>query len=247
MSLFYIPLIIIGIFIIFILIFGLPRNRSPRKPSIEGIDSPEVARAFEKVTNLLPFKILHKRVIKRLNKLNPCGRLLDIGCGSGNLIVQIAAKFPHLELVGIDISAEIIKRATMRAKQKQKEIKFREGSVEKLPISDEYADFIVSTFSLHHWSNPQNAFQEIYRVLKPEGVGIIFDFGRESRKFFYGLLTFITKVVAPRSLKKVNEPLGSIQSSYTPTEVGNILSNISIKDYSISPTLAWMYIQIKKS
>jgi len=246
MSLLYILLIIIGIIIFFILIFGLPRNKSSRRPNIEGIDSPEVAKAFEKMTNFLPFKILRKKVLGRINKLNPSGRLLDIGCGSGNLIVQIAEKFPHLELVGIDISAEILKRAKMRANENQKEIELKEGSVENLPFSDEYADFIVSTLSLHHWSNPQNAFQEIYRVLKKDGVGLIFDFRRDSRKFFYGFLTFITKVAVPRPLREVNEPLGSIQSSYTPIEVQELFSKISIHNYDICPTLAWMYIQIKK-
>jgi ubiquinone/menaquinone biosynthesis C-methylase UbiE len=247
MNLTYIVLIIIGVIILLILIFGLPRNRSTRKPNIEGIDSPEVARAFEKVTNFLPFKIIHNSVIKRVSNLDPRGKLIDIGCGSGNIIIQIAEKLPHLELIGIDISAEILKRAAMRANEKNIEIEFKEGSVEKLPFSDEFADFIISTFSLHHWSNPQNAFQEIHRVLKQDGVALIFDFRRDSRKFFYGFLRFITKVVAPRPLKKVKEPLGSIQSSYTPTEVGSLLLNISIKDYSVDPSLAWMYIQIKKS
>ena len=246
MSLLYILLIIIGIIIFFILIFGLPRNKSSRKPIIEGIDSPEVAKAFEKMTNFLPFKILHKKILGRIDKLNPRGRLLDIGCGSGNLIIQIAEKFPHLELVGIDISTEILKRAEVRANEKQKEIEFKEGSVEKLPFSDEYADFIVSSLSLHHWNNPQNAFQEIYRVLKKDGVGLIFDFRRDSRKFFYGFLTFITKIAVPRPLREVNEPLGSIQSSYTPIEVQELFSKISIHNYEICPTLAWMYIQIKK-
>ena len=135
----------------------------------------------------------------------------------------------------------------MRANEKQKEIELKEGSVEKLPFSDEYADFIVSTLSLHHWSNPQNALQEIYRVLKTDGIGLIFDFRRDSRKFFYGFLTFITKVVVPRPLREVNEPLGSIQSSYTPTELRKFFSAISVEDYSIKPTLAWMYVQINKS
>ena len=134
----------------------------------------------------------------------------------------------------------------MRANEKHKEIELKEGSVEKLPFSDEYADFIVSTLSLHHWNNPQNAFQEIYRVLKKDGVGLIFDFRRDSRKFFYGFLTFITKVAVPRPLREVNEPLGSIQSSYTPVEVQELFSKISIHNYEICPTLAWMYIQIKK-
>lgn len=246
MSSWYIVLIIIGIIVFIILLFGLPRKKSSRTPNIEGIESPEVAKAFEKITNFLPFKILRKKVIARINKLNPSGKLLDLGCGSGNLIVQIAEKFPNLELIGVDISAEILDRAMMRADEKQKEIEFKEGSVENLPFSDEYADFIVSTLSLHHWINPQKAFQEIYRVLKKEGIALIFDFRRDSRKFFYGILTFATKIVVPKPLKEINEPLGSIQSSYTPKEVQELLSKISIENYTINPALAWMYIQINK-
>jgi len=238
--------IIVGIIILFILIFGLPRKKSTRKPNIEGIENPEVVKAFEKITNFLPFKILRKKVIVRIDKLNPTGRLFDVGCGSGNLIVEISERLPHLELIGMDISAEILDQAKLRADEKQKKIEFKEGSVEKLPFADKSVDFIVSTFSLHHWINPQKAFQEIYRVLKKEGVALIFDFRRDSRKFFYGFFTFVTKVVVPKSLKEINEPLGSMQSSYTLKEVDNLLSKISIANYTISPALAWMYIQIKK-
>ena len=246
MSTCYIVLIIIGIIILIILIFGLPRKKSMRKPNIEGIENPEVAKAFAKMTNILPFKILRKKVIVRINKLNPTGRLFDVGCGSGNLIIEISKKLPHLELIGMDISAEMLDRAKLRAVEKQKKIEFKEGSVEKLPFTDKSIDFIVSTFSLHHWINPQKAFQEIYRVLKKDGAALIFDFRRDSRKFFYGLFTFVTKIVAPRPLKEINEPLGSIQSSYSLKEVENLLSKISIVNYTISPALAWMYIQIKK-
>jgi len=63
-----------------ILLFGLPRKKSSRAPNIEGIESPEVAKAFEKITNFLPFKILRKKVIARIKKLNPTRRLLDVGC-----------------------------------------------------------------------------------------------------------------------------------------------------------------------
>ena len=246
MSPYYTVLIIIGIIILFILIFGLPRKNSMRKPNVEGIENPEVAKAFAKMTNILPFKILRKKVIVRINKLNPTGRLFDVGCGSGNLIIEISEKLPHLELIGMDISAEMLDRAKLRAVEKQKKIEFKEGTVEKLPFADKSIDFIVSTFSLHHWINPQKAFQEIYRVLKKDGVALIFDFRRDSRKFFYGLFTFVTKIVAPRPLKEINEPLGSMQSSYTLKEVEDILSKISIVNYIISPALAWMYLQIKK-
>ena len=66
MSFWYFFFGIIGIGFILILIFGLPRKKSTRKPSMEGIDSPDVAKAFERMSNLRPFKLLRKKVISHL-------------------------------------------------------------------------------------------------------------------------------------------------------------------------------------
>ena len=222
---------IIGIVVILVIIFGFPRKKkSPRKPNIEGLDSPEVAKAFEKMTNILPFRLLRKKVISKLKDFNPKGTLVDIGCGSGNLIIQI------LEFAK--------KRALDRSLGKR--IEFKIGNVEKLPFSNESIDFIISTFSLHHWVNPVNGFNEIHRVLKRDGTLLLFDFRRDSRRFFYGFLTFITKVVAPKALKEVHEPLGSIQSSYAYSEIFQLISQTSFQIPKVKTFLAWMFISIKK-
>lgn len=240
---------IIGIVVILIIIFGFPRKKkSPRKPNIEGLDSPEVAKAFEKMTNFLPFRLLRKKVISKLKDFNPKGTLVDIGCGSGNLIIQIAESFPDLNLIGIDIASEILEFAKKRALDRSlgKRIEFKIGNVEKLPFSNESIDFIISTFSLHHWVNPLKGFNEIHRVLKRDGTLLIFDFRRDSRRFFYGFLTFITKVVAPKALKEVHEPLGSIQSSYAYNEIFQLISQTSFQIPKVKTFLAWMFISIKK-
>ncbi|GAH46743.1 unnamed protein product, partial [marine sediment metagenome] len=156
---------IIGIAVILIIIFGFPRKKSPRKPNIEGLDNPEVAKAFEKMTNILPFRLLRKKVLSKLKDFNPKGTLVDLGCGSGNLLIQIAESFPELNLIGIDIASEILEFAKKRALDRSlgKRIEFKIGNVEKLPFSNESIDFIISTFSLHHWVNPVKGFNEIHR------------------------------------------------------------------------------------
>lgn len=240
---------IIGIVVILIIIFGFPRKKkSPRKPNIEGLDNPEVAKAFEKMTNFLPFRLLRKKVLSKLKDFNPKGTLVDIGCGSGNLIIQIAESFPDLNLIGIDISSEILEFAKKLALDRNlgKRIEFKIGNVEKLPFSNESIDFIISTLSLHHWVNPVKVFNEIHRVLKRDGTLLIFDFRRDSRRFFYGILTFATKVVVPKALKEVHEPLGSIQSSYAYNELFQLISQTRFQNPKVKTFLAWMFISIKK-
>jgi len=240
---------IIGIVIILIIIFGFPRKKkSPRKPNIEGLDNPEVAKAFEKMTKILPFRLLRNKVLSKLKDFNPKGTLVDLGCGSGNLIIQIAESFPDLNLIGIDISSEILEFAKKQALDRGlgKKIEFKIGNVEKLPFSNESIDFIISTFSLHHWVNPLKGFNEIHRVLKRDGTLLIFDFRRDSRKFFYGILTFATKVVVPKALKEIHEPIGSIQSSYAYNEIFQLISQTRFQNPKVKTFLAWMFISIIK-
>lgn len=239
---------IIAIIAIIIIILGYPRKRNSRVPNFEGLDDPEVAKAFERITNFAPFRLLRRKIISRVKKVISQGILVDLGCGSGNLIVEIAQKIPTLHPIGVDISSEILEYAKKRAATKKldQKIEFRVGEAQNLPFEDNSIDFVVSSFSLHHWSDPLGAFQEIFRVLKENGTFLIFDFRRDSRKFFYGFFTFVTKVVVPKALKKVNEPLGSIQSSYAPQEVLQFFSQISFQAVKIDPYLAWMFISGKK-
>jgi len=241
-------LIIFGIIIALILIFGLPRKKNYRKPSIEGLDSPEVAAAFEKMTNFLPFKLLRRKVLSQLNLYNPIGTLVDIGCGSGNLIVEIAKTYQDLNLIGVDISDEILDLAKKRAFENylNERIDFRLGNVEHLPFLDNSIDFLLSTFSLHHWQDPLRAFNEFFRVLRDEGTLLIFDFRRDARKFFYGLLKFATKIVVPKALKKINEPIGSLQAGYTLKEIRQIISQLPFNNVETNPFLAWTFIYMKK-
>ena len=215
---------------------------------MEGLDSPEVAAAFEKVTNLLPFKLLHRKVLSQLKLYNLKDSLLDVGCGSGNLIVEIAQKYNSIDLIGIDISDEILELAKQRAIKNElnERIKFEIGNVENLPFLDNSIDFIISSLSLHHWANSKIAFKELVRTLKGDGLLLIFDFRRNSRKFFYGLLKFATKIVVPKVMKEINEPLGSLQAGYTAEEIREILSGINIHSVEIKPFLAWMFISVKK-
>lgn len=244
----YIIFVIVGILLLLFLIFGLPRKKNKRKPSIEGIHNPEVAKAFEKMTNFLPFKILRRRIVSELRKYHPNGKLVDLGCGSGNLIILISKKFHNLDLIGVDISSEILDLAREKALANdiKEKVEFKIANAEELPFPENSIDFIISSLSLHHWRNPSMVLKETHRVLKENGIFLIFDFRRDARKFFYGLLKFATKIVVPKALKRINEPIGSLLAGYTPIEIRQIISKASFKREEIEFYLAWMFIKLSK-
>ncbi|NEW07748.1 methyltransferase domain-containing protein [Paenibacillus sp. SYP-B3998] len=90
---------------------------------------------------------------------------LDIGTGTGNL----ASKLQHLgaTMFAIDQSKEMLKRT----QSKYPQIELKLGNVLAIPFMDRQFDFVVSSFALHHLTEPQRelAWGEIIRVLKPEG------------------------------------------------------------------------------
>jgi ubiquinone/menaquinone biosynthesis C-methylase UbiE len=107
-------------------------------------------------------------------------RVLDIGCGTGSLL--IAAKQlvgPAGVVAGIDASPEMIARARRKARRAAVEADFHEAAAERLPFPDAQFDLVTSTLMLHHLPRTvrEASVVEAARVLKPGGRFLAVDFG----------------------------------------------------------------------
>ena len=112
--------------------------------------------------------------------------MLDVGTGPGTLPLLIAAQVPHLSVAGVDLSAEMIDRATaaadLRATPGASPISFQIADVAHLPFDDESVDLVVSTISMHHWADPAAGLREIVRVLRPGARAWIYDVRPTTRR-----------------------------------------------------------------
>jgi ubiquinone/menaquinone biosynthesis C-methylase UbiE len=104
--------------------------------------------------------------------------------------------------------------------------------------------------SLHHWDEPQAAFKEIYRVLKPGGQILIYDLRRDARMLFFYLIWFAQHIalrfIDAATIRKMNEPMGSLLASYTKQEAEEMMKRTPFEDYKVEGKLIWMYIYGKK-
>jgi SAM-dependent methyltransferase len=100
------------------------------------------------------------------------GRLLDIGCGPGNLDRKIAGRHPDLSVIGVDESEAMLARAA-RGPQPEN-LEFRRGSVESLLFREEF-DFALTVLSFHHWEEPAAGLEAVCRALKPGGLFWIYE------------------------------------------------------------------------
>jgi SAM-dependent methyltransferase len=102
------------------------------------------------------------------------GRLIDIACGPG---VVTAALAPNAaSVVAFDATAEMLAKAKARcAKAGVNNVEFKSGDAEHLPFADAQFDGAVTRAAVHHFVDPQNAINEMFRVLRPGGVAVIAD------------------------------------------------------------------------
>src|SRR3972149_6739530 len=177
-------LLAIAIAVVGFVTLGLGRIRISRSPGPEGIEDPQVARAYDRISRMPQFQALRRIIVSRLSERPPSGALPDIGCGPGLLTTQIALRYPSLHVLGIDTTQEMVKAAGSNASALGlwTRLDFREGDIAKLPLPDGLLDYAISTLSLHHWSNPGQALAEVHRVLKPGGRFLLFDLRRDARR-----------------------------------------------------------------
>lgn len=135
------------------------------------------------------------------------GRILDIGTGTGIIAIEFAKRVgKEDEVIGIDISESMLKRAEEKAKENGlNNIKFDVGSFTNIPLSNESVDIIVSSAALHH-VKPQDklkAFREMLRVLKIGGRIVINDAMYETEEW---RRIFINRELLKKHLERINFP-----------------------------------------
>jgi ubiquinone/menaquinone biosynthesis C-methylase UbiE len=121
-----------------------------------------------------------------------------------------------------------------------KRVSFRQGDIQTLPFEDNSLDFIVSTLSLHHWSEPKRVLSEISRILKPGGQFLIFDLRRDSWRLVYWIIKFAQTFVMPTVMRRVNEPINSFLACYTPGEMEALLSEAAFRQGKVKPGIFWL-------
>jgi ubiquinone/menaquinone biosynthesis C-methylase UbiE len=212
----------------------------------EPISGQNKVAEYDRYAGIYMFPEYKYFVYKILNHGIRGGRVLDIGTGSGRLAIELAkVKNCHFEIIALDISGEMLKRARENARKAgvEDKIKFVLASASFLPFQDESIDLVISYASLHHWSKPVSVFKEIKRVTKQTGKVII----RDNRRVYgdkvweslvWGISLFMSK---PRreNWRKV------ILSSYTIPEIQDLLKKTGFENYRVCTDFVGFDISIK--
>lgn len=203
-------------------------------------------------------KLQTNQQIARLASIgeNPL-RILDAGCGVGGTAIDIAAKYPNLEIVGVTLSGQQVRLASEHAAAAgvSGRVKFAKFDYSDTGLPAESFDVIWAVESLCHAADRRAFFHEARRLLRAGGRLIVADFFRTDRalddesKIFYKALCdgFAISDYYDEFLTNVAADLGW-QTAQTVVVTKNVLPDLErsagkasarLKDKSAELTALW--------
>lgn len=138
-----------------------------RKLSVENVFN-QVSRFYDfPLIQNLYYGRIQEKLIETIADENP-KKILDAGCGTGQLLLKLAETWPTAKLTGLDLSEDMLAKA--REKDYPDKLpEFHCASVYEIPMKDKSVDLITNTISSHFYLELGDALDEFYRVLKPRG------------------------------------------------------------------------------
>ena len=187
-----------------------------------------MSRKEDEEYSKLDFSKLHGWYHDEIGKITSnLGRVLDIGSGSGELMINLARKFSYLEIIGVDASERMIEISNENIRESGVSgVKSIYGAVPNLTLEKNSFDTIVSKVVLHHFDNPLDFWKQIKDSIKEDGKIFVMDLRR------------------PDSIEDVDEILGgtddthneinkrllrqSLMSSFTEDEIKKQLDDVGL-------------------
>jgi len=109
-------------------------------------------------------------------------KILDVGCGTGTLAVQLKQMYPGAQVVGLDPDPKALRRAKAKTQRAGISVALDQGFADELTYETGSFDRVFSSFTFHHLEERERekALKEILRVLRPGGSFHLVDFTHDS-------------------------------------------------------------------
>ncbi len=137
-----------------------------------------LTRFFDPVVRVTTRERRFKQLLVDQVNLQPGHRVVDVGCGTGTLAMQLKHACPEAHVIGLDADPKVLELA--RAKIGTLNIEIQQGLAWEIPVEDQRVDRIVSSLVFHHLDRDAKlrTLHAMHRALGPDGELHIADWGQ---------------------------------------------------------------------
>jgi len=220
-------------------LIAMPFLALRRQPEPEIMDTDEEVEAYSSAAAQAYLDAIDNSFVDHLARLiAPWGeaaasaRVLDLGCGPGQILVKIKQRWPAMRIVGLDAGPNMIEKARRDAAAAAVEIDFRVFRLgprgeRRLPFADGEFDVALCNSTLHHLEDAIGALDELARVTKPAGAVLVRDLQRPA--FLpYPLHVSLFGRYYRGEMRRLYE--ASVRAAYTKSELAALLRASRLDD-----------------
>lgn len=150
-----------------------------RVPEPELMDDPAQARAYAAADMAVPHEAFVAGFRTRFPRHQP-QRVLDLGCGSGDITIRFARAYPEAQLLGIDAAPPMLDcaAAAIRDVGLEHRIRLQQGDLLAALNPQQTFDTVICNSVLHHLQRPENLWQALTRHVVPAAALWVMDLRR---------------------------------------------------------------------
>ena len=152
-------------------------SQSPtERDYIPGMGKHYLLPLYDLAHHVFGLRPIHQQMIT-LAGLRDGYRVLDVGCGTGNLLRSTGKQHPNVEFFGLDPDPKALAHARRKARRAGVTMRLDRGFAQELPYPDGSFDRVFSSLMLHHLdsASKDELLAEVRRVLRPDGLLVLAD------------------------------------------------------------------------
>ncbi|MDI9356684.1 MAG: bifunctional demethylmenaquinone methyltransferase/2-methoxy-6-polyprenyl-1,4-benzoquinol methylase UbiE [Chitinophagaceae bacterium] len=168
-----------------------------------------ISKRYDMLNHILSLWIdiyWRKTVVGILKKHSARNSILDIATGTGDLAIEMASLYPE-KIIGIDISDKMLALGKQKILKKKLEqiIHLEVGDSENLSFENGTFDAVTCAFGVRNFENLEKGLQEMYRVLKNNGIVLILEFSQPRIFIFQWIYSFYFSKIMPLIGKTISK------------------------------------------
>lgn len=167
------------------------------------------------------------------SQLPPGSKVLEVAPGPGYFCIELR-KLGDFSITGLDISHTFVEIASKKASEAGVRVDFRQGNASNMPLPSDAFDFLLCRAAFKNFGQPVRALQEMCRVLKPGGRGLIIDLRKDAT------MESINHEVDGMGLSAINKMLTKLafrtvllKSAYTEPQFRHMLAQVNFRKVDI--------------